>query len=92
MKWNYFFVELDGWCIGVFCRIPAPEPGVPQRPPSYPTEKRRQDTAENTDTPPIQFDEEIIPLQNTKDNDPLDNLAVITQDVDNELVIPRYNL
>ena len=71
---------------------PAPEPGVRQQPTSYPTEKWRQDTADNAVTPPVQANKEIIPLQNSKDNDPLDNLPVITQDMDNTLVIPRYNL
>ena len=47
---------------------------------------------DNSVIPPVQFNEEIIPIQNTKDNDPLDNLLVITQNMDDELVIPRYNL
>ena len=70
---------------------PAPEPGIPQRPPSYPTDKRLQDTADNADTPPVQFNEEIIPLQNPRDTAPLDNLPVITQDLDDKIFIPHYN-
>ena len=71
---------------------PAPAPVAPARPLSYPTEKRRQGTADNPITPPFQFKEEIIPLQNIKDNDPLDNLPVMAHDMDDKLVIPGYNL